>query len=342
MGMRMWMSGMRPRTLPASIAPVIVGASAAWKDAKEQMALCASGEGTRLSTRAAWFDCGGSFAGSPSWFWLLVVPCLIVALGLQVAVNFANDYSDGIRGTDAGRTSGPGAGRGPARLVASGVSPRRVLAAAGLAAAVACLAGLCVTIAFGRWWLLAVGIASLIAGWCYTGGRHPYGYQGLGEVFVFVFFGPVATCGVYYAMTGALDWSSGSASATGAVVCGVNAAILLMVNNLRDIEADQAAGKRTLAVKIGAVKALRLLRAALAMSLVGSTLFLATLTMRWGGYELSGALCMIPVLAATLPLLVSLDRGNWKGALAGASLFSLISALSWAVVLMAASGSWPV
>jgi len=162
---------------------------------------------------------------------------LVVALALQVGVNYANDYSDGIRGTDAERV-------GPIRLVGSGlVAPRLVLIAAASCFTIAALAGF-VLAAVTSWWLLPLGAAAIAAAWFYTGGTRPYGYRALGEVSVFVFFGIVAVTGTAYVQMGRLSWLALVAS----VPVGLLACALLVINNLRDIPTDQAAGKRTLAV----------------------------------------------------------------------------------------------
>jgi 1,4-dihydroxy-2-naphthoate polyprenyltransferase len=165
---------------------------------------------------------------------------LVVALALQVGVNYANDYSDGVRGSDERRV-------GPVRLVAAGLArPRQVLAAAFGCFAVAGVAGL-VLAAFTSWWLVAVGAACIAAAWFYTGGPRPYGYHGLGEVFVFVFFGVVAVAGTAYVEMSRVSWLGLVAS----VPAGLLACALLIVNNLRDIGSDTQAGKRTLAVRLG-------------------------------------------------------------------------------------------
>ena len=203
-----WLAGARPKTLPAAVAPVLVGTGAA-------VAL----DGFRP---------------------LPALLALVVALALQVAVNYANDYSDGKRGTDADRV-------GPMRLVGSGAAaPREVLAAAGLAFGVAAVAGLGLA-ALSSWWLVAVGAVCIAAAWTYTGGPLPYGYRALGEVFVFVFFGPVAVVGTTFAQTGTLPGLAFAVS----VPPGLLIVALLVVNNLRDIEGDALVGKRTLAVLLG-------------------------------------------------------------------------------------------
>jgi 1,4-dihydroxy-2-naphthoate octaprenyltransferase len=179
-------------------------------------------------------------AGGQVIWWRAVV-ALIVSVALQVGTNYANDYSDGIRGTDDARV-------GPVRLVASGLRPAAAVKRAALAAfALAAGAGLALAAA-ATWWLLLVGAACIAAGWFYTGGPRPYGYAGLGELFVFVFFGLVATAGTTYVQLEhftALSWLA-------AVPVGLLAVALLLVNNLRDIPGDTAAGKRTLAVRVGA------------------------------------------------------------------------------------------
>ncbi|MCZ2859347.1 1,4-dihydroxy-2-naphthoate polyprenyltransferase [Blastococcus sp. VKM Ac-2987] len=203
-----WLAGARPRTLPAALAPVLVGTGAA-------VAL-------------------DGFRPGPA------VLALLVALALQVAVNYANDYSDGTRGTDADRV-------GPMRLVGSGAaSPRQVLGAALLAFAVAGVAGLALA-ALSSWWLVAVGAVCMAAAWTYTGGPLPYGYRALGEVFVFVFFGPVAVVGTTFVQTGTLPGLAFAVS----VPIGLLIVAILVVNNLRDIAGDEQVGKRTLAVLLG-------------------------------------------------------------------------------------------
>jgi len=173
--------------------------------------------------------------------WRAVV-ALLVALALQVGVNFANDYSDGIRGTDA-----VGQRVGPVRLVGWGLAePRKVKAAAFACFFVACVAGLALA-AVTSWWLVLAGAACVAAAWFYTGGSRPYGYRGLGEVSVFVFFGVAAVAGTAYVQMGSLSWLGLLAS----VPAGLLSCALLMVNNLRDIPSDTHAGKRTLAVRIG-------------------------------------------------------------------------------------------
>jgi 1,4-dihydroxy-2-naphthoate octaprenyltransferase len=206
----LWIQGARPKTLPAAIAPVVVGAA------------CAQLESSMQNN------------------WLNAVFALAVSLALQVAVNYANDYSDGIRGTDKNRV-------GPLRLVGSGAKkPADVKKATFLAFGVAAVFGF-VLAATTTWWLLLVGVFCFLAGWFYTGGKHPYGYLGFGEFFVFIFFGVVATMGTTFVINEQLTLVSFLAS----VVVGCLACALLAVNNLRDIAGDQISNKKTLAVRIG-------------------------------------------------------------------------------------------
>ncbi|QWF22914.1 1,4-dihydroxy-2-naphthoate polyprenyltransferase [Nocardioides sp. LMS-CY] len=224
-----WLAGARPRTLPAAVSPVLAGTGVA------------------------------AYVDSVAWWKALLA--LVVALALQVAVNYANDYSDGIRGTDADRV-------GPMRLVGSGVaSPAAVKRAAFLAFGVAAVAGLALA-ATTAWWLVAVGLVSVLAAWFYTGGSRPYGYLGLGEVMVFVFFGLVAVIGTTYVQTETWEWAAlAAAVGVGALACAI-----LVANNLRDIPTDTVTGKRTLAVVLGDRRTRRLyaaLVAAAAAAVVG-------------------------------------------------------------------------
>ncbi|NMM94178.1 1,4-dihydroxy-2-naphthoate octaprenyltransferase [Bifidobacterium oedipodis] len=236
---------MRPRTLPASIAPVVLGACAAWESMSHLgMCILIYPEPESCKMNAARLHI------LEARFWAVAVLCALVALLMQIAVNYANDYADGVRGTDEGRSedrSENGIGRAPTRLVASGVPANRVLAAAGISASLACLAGLAIVVMTGYWWLVLVGALCVVAGWFYTGGSHPYGYAGFGELAVFVFFGLVATLGTQFALAGeitALGWLF-------AVLGGLNAVLILMVNNLRDRVSDLAHGKHTVAARLG-------------------------------------------------------------------------------------------
>ncbi|MFA5608015.1 MAG: 1,4-dihydroxy-2-naphthoate polyprenyltransferase [Leucobacter sp.] len=206
---RNWVGGARLRTLPLAVAPVAAGAGIAHM--------------------------------VHGFSWTLTLLALAVAVFLQIGVNYANDYSDGVRGTDEYRV-------GPARLTGSGlVNPKRVLATALTFFGLAAVAGLVAVILSGRWWFLALGAVAIVAAWFYTGGKRPYGYAGLGEVFVFIFFGLVATAGTVYLQT---DIHTQEVWWAGAGV-GLFAVAVLIVNNIRDIPTDELAGKRTLAVRMG-------------------------------------------------------------------------------------------
>lgn len=229
---KMWVLGARPRTLPAAVVPVLVGTAAAH--------LLVSRLTSALPHRVAGLASGSAPSLWDSHWWK-ALGALVVALALQIGTNYANDYSDGIRGTDDQRV-------GPIRLVAAGLaSPSAVKRAAFLAFGLAGAVGL--TLAWATsWWVVAVGAACLAAGWFYTGGPRPYGYAGFGELFVFVFFGMVATIGTFYVQTGKL---TGGLVVPASVGVGLLATALLLANNLRDIETDRVAGKRTLAARVG-------------------------------------------------------------------------------------------
>lgn len=264
-----WWEGARPRTLPAAVTPVAVG------------------------TGVAAFE--GSAVG---WAALLA---LTVALALQVGVNYANDYSDGIRGTDDDRV-------GPFRLTATGSAPPATVRAAAFGSfAVAGVAGTALVVATGLWWLEAVGIACVAAAWFYTGGSRPYGYHGLGEVFVFVFFGLVAVAGTAYVQTGELTLLA----VVAAVPVGLLAVALLVVNNLRDIPTDEVAGKRTLAVRLGDSGTRRLYLAILVLAAV----VVVAMAVAWTEWALVA-------LAGFVPALV--PAGAVLGGAAGAALIPVL------------------
>ncbi len=260
-GWRLWLAGARPRTLPAAVVPVAVGTAAVV----------------------------GRVDGGLIWW--RAAAALVVALALQVATNYANDYSDGVRGTDdAARRVGP------VRLVGQGLAPPSAVKRAALASfGVAGLAGGALALVVGPE-LFVVGAAAIAAGWFYTGGPRPYGYAGLGEAFVFTFFGVVATAGSAYVQTGALD-----ALALGASLpVGLLATALLVTNNLRDIPGDTEAAKRTLAVRLGDRRT-RWLYVAL---LVGA--FVTVVPVCGLGGRPLGALALVAVLVAQKPVVAVL------------------------------------
>ncbi len=247
--MNKWIIGARPRTLPAAIAPVAVATALAGKDAAAIPALLA----------------------------------LFVALSLQVGVNYANDYSDGIRGTDNDRV-------GPIRLTASGIaSAQSVKNAAFISFALAAIAGLGLAL-MTSWWLIAVGAAAILAAWGYTGGKNPYGYMGLGELFVFIFFGVVATVGTFFVQVETITLDSILIS----IPMGTFSCALLSINNIRDRALDKPAGKKTLAVRLGDRRARHLFVSLITLG------YLATLALLnpWTIFTL-----------ATAPMAFSLVRG---------------------------------
>ena len=250
---REWFEGARPRTLPAAVAPVAVGAGlAAYVDAL-------------LPWR--------------------VLLALIVAVSLQVGVNYANDYSDGIKGTDAVRV-------GPVRLVGQGLAPARQVRFAAIGSFLdAAAAGLALVVITGQWWLLLVGVASIAAAWLYTGGPRPYGYAGLGEVFVFVFFGLVPVVGTAYVQTLTIT----AVDVVASVGVGLLACAILVTNNLRDIAGDTAVGKVTLAVRLGDRRTRRLYAAMVILALL-VPVALGVMTSPWVAAALaSGVLAVSPV-----------------------------------------------
>jgi 1,4-dihydroxy-2-naphthoate polyprenyltransferase len=254
--MNRWLIGARPRTLPAAVVPVALGAAAA--------------------------------VGEHHPVWWRASLALVVSLALQVGVNYANDYSDGVRGTDEVRV-------GPTRLVAGGLASAEAVKMAAFAAfGVAAVAGL-VLAASTSWWLLAVGAAAILAAWFYTGGPKPYGYLGLGEVFVFVFFGLVATVGSTYAVCQRITAAAWLASlAAGCLACA-----LLVVNNLRDIPTDREVGKKTLAVRLGDAATRRFYVALLALAVVFVVL-VAVAGRPWALLGLAGVVVAVPPVKAVL------------------------------------------
>jgi len=275
-----WFSAARPRTLPAAVAPVLVG----------------TGAGIALD----------------GFSWLRGGLALIVSLALQVGVNYSNDYSDGIRGTDTERV-------GPMRLVGSGAAaPATVRRAAFACFALAGLCGL-ILAALTSWWLVPVGVASVAAAWFYTGGPRPYGYAGFGEVFVFVFFGLVAVLGTTYVQAGRISLTA----VVAAIGIGLLACALLMANNLRDVATDAAVGKRTLAVHLGDP----LSRRVFVLMIGGAFLAVAVVGVRhpW---------CLLALLA--IPLAVAPVRAVLGGA-KGPDLIAVLGATARVEIVYAVS-----
>ena len=256
--MNKWILGARPRTLPAAIAPVVVATALAGSD----------------------------------WNWFRAVLALKVGVWLQIGVNYANDYSDGVKGSDDNRI-------GPTRLVASGLATAaQVKRAAFISFGFASIAGLWLSLLSSPW-LILVGIAAIAAAWGYTGGKNPYGYSGWGEVSVFVFFGLIATIGTYYTQTGEVT----ALSILCAIPMGSLSCAILAVNNIRDRAQDELVGKRTLAVRVGDSKARKGFVALLAIA------------------HLSALATLIPQALLTLlvlPLTLSISRSVISGATSSA------------------------
>ncbi|MCI1635356.1 1,4-dihydroxy-2-naphthoate octaprenyltransferase [Bifidobacterium sp.] len=242
MDWKLWVTGLRPKTLPASVAPVFVGAASAWH-ALQQSTICPD----IYPVPQACITATQRYQAAQERFSTVLIACALLALFLQVAVNFANDYSDGIRGTDAARHVEESYSDKPQRLVASGVKPSLVLTAAAISAISACVFGMIAVLISGQYLLIPIGVLCVLAGWFYTGGKHPYGYSGFGELLVFLCFGGVATLGTQYALAARID----SLGILGAVCTGLLSCVMLMVNNLRDLSQDEAVAKRTLAVRLG-------------------------------------------------------------------------------------------
>jgi len=279
-GLGIWIAGARPRTLGVSAAPVVVGTAA-------------------------------GFLVADTVIWWRAVAALVVALALQVGVNYANDYSDGVRGTDEVR-------RGPLRITASGLAPPGMVKAAAIGAfLVAACAGLALAVAVD-WRLLLVGVVAILAAALYTGGPKPYGYFGLGEVMVFVFFGLVATCGSQYVQIEEVT----STAFWGSFVVGLPTVAVLLANNIRDIPTDAAVGKRTLAVRLGPIRARQLFGLCIAGSLVA--LGLVCIDAPWAFIGFAS------VVFAIQPVHLVLSREDPPGLVAG-----LVATLRFTMVLSA-------
>jgi len=275
-GLNLWIEGARLRTLPAAVAPVAVG------------------------TGAAAFDDGA--------VWWKALLALGVSLALQIGVNYANDYSDGIKGTDENRV-------GPLRLVGSGlVAPAKVKAAALGFLGLGGLLGL-VLAATSGWWLIAVGVVAILAAWGYTGGKNPYGYRALGEVSVFVFFGLVAVLGTTYVQLGQVN----AVSVAGAIGVGALACAILVANNLRDIPTDTETGKRTLAVLLGDRRTRWLYISLVLVAFVIVVAWCATVTpwalLAWIGMPAAGRAAAMVRSGATGPALIPVLKDTGIGEL---------------------------
>ena len=294
--LRDWIGAARIPTLPLSAAPVVLGAASGY-----------------LATHVP---------GEDWWHWWRVANCLFIAVMLQLAVNYANDYSDGVRGTDAARSKAA-----PGRLVASGkAKPRTVLTVAIVCFALAAVGGLILTWRTGQWWFIAVGVACILAAWFYTGGKRPYGYLALGELFVFVFFGLVATLGTTYAIT--LDWPQLDAWLS-AIAAGAFATATILIAATRDIPTDRLAGKRTLSVRIGPLASkisyVVLLAVPYAVLVVDQILWFDNAVYAWFTLLITVPAAVIALTAKTPRELVTVMRLTTLGSLAYALL------LGWAI-----------
>ena len=292
--LRIWLMAARPRTLPAAVAPVLVGSAAAWV----------------------------ALDGGDDFYWLRFLAALVAAIFIQIGTNLANDYSDAKRGADTVDRLGP------VRVTASGLAaPRRVLHATWAAFGIAVLVGLYLVIEVGPE-ILAVGILSIIAGILYTGGPKPYGYEGLGEVFVFVFFGLVAVNGSYYVQLEDLAWLPFLLS----LPVGLLSAAILVVNNVRDIDTDRRAGKRTLAVKLGRKRTRELYTGMLAAPYA-----LLPLALLLGDGPALGLLGLLSAPLAIKPLRAVRERTDGpalNGALAGTGALLAVFALLTSIGLV--------
>ncbi len=278
-----WVAGARPRTLPAAVVPVAVGSA------------------------VGYFN---GFAINAVQVGLRIILALVLALALQVGVNYSNDYSDGIRGTDDQRV-------GPVRLVGQGLaSPSAVKKAALIAFLVACLAGGVLVLLTGAWWLLIVGVAAVAAAWFYTGGPRPYGYAGLGEIFVFVFFGLVAVIGTTFVVTLQIQLLA----VILAVPVGLLACALLVINNLRDIPSDTTVGKNTLAVRLGDSRT---------RVLYGLCLWVPFAVAAIVGLGGIGRISLFPAGALVALIAIPAALIPWKQVRTGASGPALVEVLGW-------------
>jgi 1,4-dihydroxy-2-naphthoate polyprenyltransferase len=285
--LRVWLAGARPRTLGAAVCPVLVGTAAA--------------------------------AAAGPVIWWRFAAALVVAVALQVGVNYANDYSDGIRGTDTP------ARVGPTRLVAAGLaSPWSVRLAAALAFAVAAAAGLALAIAVDLR-LLLVGAVAIVAAVLYTGGPRPYGYSGLGELSVMTFFGLVATCGSAYVQLGRVPWLA----VAGSIPVGLLAVEILLANNIRDLEGDERAGKRTLAVRLGGA------RSRLLFGVLMGVIFVSVIAI--GAARPSAWIALIAAPLAVEPTRLVLERSDGPSLIRG---LVTTARLQIALALLLMVGLW--
>lgn len=319
--LRIWAMAARPWTLPAALAPVFVGSAAAWHALQQGVGVFRDVTQTVIGEPASASIVVAS--GTDEFRWLAFLAALFGAIFIQIGTNLANDYSDAKRGADTVDRLGP------VRVTASGLAaPRRVLVATALAFALATLCGVYLAFAVGPI-LIAVGLVSIAAGILYTGGPKPYGYEGLGEVFVFVFFGLVAVNGSYYVQLEQIDLAPVILS----IPVGLLSAAILVVNNVRDIDTDRRAGKRTLAVRLGRERTRTLYVAMVALSYLSLPLVLVA-----GGEWAPALVGLLSAPLALRPIRAVRERTDGPalngaladtGALLGA--FALLVAISLAI-----------
>jgi 1,4-dihydroxy-2-naphthoate octaprenyltransferase len=300
--LNVWIAGARPRTLPAAVVPVAVGTAAGYWSSGTAVLTTPQLNPSCHATLCYQFDYRLS--------WLNALLALVVAVGIQIGTNYVNDYADGVRGADEQRV-------GPVRLVAGGLATvREVKLAAAASFAIAAIAGL-ILAARVTWWFIPLGAICFVAGWAYTGGPKPYGYYGFGEVFVFVFFGLVATAGSAYVQHAPFEWMYHGRQFSysydwvfalwAGVPVGLLAAALLQANNLRDIETDTDAGKRTLAVRLGRRSA----GVFFCFTLIGVAVSIGVLS----SYRSWALLALIATPLAIVPLRLALSDQNGRALL---------------------------
>lgn len=323
MEVQLWITGMRPQTLPASLAPVCVGGAAALVVRSQLQDQCNSG-------CSATPPDPNLIQATPARMILIFILLIFLALFMQIGANFANDYSDGIRGTDQERASPEVVSGKPQRLVAAGVEPRQVLRATLIMFGLTCIMGLALIGITGHWWMIILGACCLGASWFYVGGKHPYGYYGLGELGVFLFFGLVATLGSEYFLIGSVDLTGILAAS----VCGLNAVGLLMMNNYRDIDSDRASGKHTYAVLVGYRVARISIYMVYALSLLLSLVQFIPIFWSFGHVSVPAVIVLVPLAIFFLLLCLRFRQGNLSQAFRLAGIGTLVSALCWSLGLL--------
>ena len=302
-----------------------------YKDALRPSALLCSPTPVLIGTAVALRQLFNQGLGPDVRFWLTALLCCLTAVFIHSTCNLANDYFDGIRGTDEGRSSLSGAGADgsvpdlPRRGVAGGVEPRKVLLSAYLNILMACLAGLILCWVTGHWWMILAGIFCLLGAWFYTGGKHPYGYRAMGELSIMIFFGLVGVLATQYLETGSIDRHGFIGALVGGLIC----IPVLEINNYRDIDADPLAGKYTLSSFIGAKGTLILMGSCYALAVILGIVESWSLS----GGSLAAAwprlLCLLPVLVMTVATTVASCRNRFSRAFALSGYTDLLTGFCW-------------